>query len=185
MEQTFRILTLVVNVIQLVVLCFMISLYIPETGIQLIEKQPWITLQLGDWGILKAEYFVGIDGLSLPLVALSVFVMLIATVSSWTLGSGLGANTLTAALPALPSVTFTATATVGAPAQLVKTAGDGQTATVNFNVTTAPSVTVRDAGGNPVSGVAVTFRVTAVNNSDPEVAFRAEELLEELQAAGQ
>src|SRR5690606_20294774 len=85
MEQTFRILALVVNMIQLVVLCFMISLYIPETGIQLIEKQPWITLQLGDWGILKAEYFVGIDGLSLPLVALSVFVMLIATVSSWTI----------------------------------------------------------------------------------------------------
>jgi NADH-quinone oxidoreductase subunit M len=49
----------------------------------MIEKQPWITLDLGPWGILKAEYFVAVDGLNFPLVCLSVGVMLIATISSW------------------------------------------------------------------------------------------------------
>ena len=48
-----------------------------------MNNKPWITLDLGSWGVLKAEYFLGLDGLSLPLVVLSVFVMLIATVSSW------------------------------------------------------------------------------------------------------
>lgn len=48
-----------------------------------VEKVNWIQLDLGSWGILKAEYFVGLDGLSMPLVALSVFVMLIAVIASW------------------------------------------------------------------------------------------------------
>ncbi|MDZ7649002.1 MAG: NADH-quinone oxidoreductase subunit M [Cytophagales bacterium] len=43
------------------------------------------SVELGSWGTLQAEYFVALDGLSLPLVALSVFIMLIATVSSWTI----------------------------------------------------------------------------------------------------
>ena len=49
-----------------------------------VEQQPWITLDLGTWGILKATYHVGVDGLSFPLIILSVFVMGIATISSWT-----------------------------------------------------------------------------------------------------
>jgi NADH:ubiquinone oxidoreductase subunit 4 (subunit M) len=42
-------------------------------------------IELGSWGTLQAEYFVALDGLSFPLVALSVFIMLIATISSWTI----------------------------------------------------------------------------------------------------
>jgi NADH-quinone oxidoreductase subunit M len=38
---------------------------------------------MGAWGILKANYFLAVDGLSLPLVALSVIVVLIAVISSW------------------------------------------------------------------------------------------------------
>jgi NADH-quinone oxidoreductase subunit M len=81
----FRLLTLVVSLIQLVVLFFLYSGYRATGGLQFVEKQPWITLNLGSWGTLKAEYFIGVDGLSFPLVALSVFVMLIATVSSWSI----------------------------------------------------------------------------------------------------
>jgi NADH-quinone oxidoreductase subunit M len=33
---------------------------------------------------MRAEYYIGVDGLSLPLVLLSVVVMLVATISSWT-----------------------------------------------------------------------------------------------------
>jgi NADH-quinone oxidoreductase subunit M len=53
--------------------------------LQFVEKQPWITLHLGGWGVLKAEYFVGMDGLSFPLIAMSAFVLLIAVISSWTI----------------------------------------------------------------------------------------------------
>lgn len=82
-HRVFRSLTLVVSLLQLVVLCFLFIGYDNGNGLQFVEKQPWITLELGSWGTLKAEYFVGVDGLSFPLVALSVLVMLIATISSW------------------------------------------------------------------------------------------------------
>ncbi|MEW5930387.1 MAG: Ig-like domain-containing protein [Gemmatimonadota bacterium] len=80
----------------------------------------------------------------------------VATVGSWTLGTTVGANTLTATAGAL-STTFSATATVGAAANIAKTAGDGQTASVGTAVATAPSVTITDQYGNPVPGVSVTF----------------------------
>lgn len=84
-HQAFRVLTLGVSIAQLILVAFAYSTYDHNGGLQLIEKQPWITLQIGGWDILKAEYFVGLDGLSFPLVAMSVFVLLIATISSWTI----------------------------------------------------------------------------------------------------
>jgi NADH-quinone oxidoreductase subunit M len=87
--KSFRALTLVVSILQLLVLVFLYWGYDHGAGIQFIEKQPWITLPLGNWGILKAEYFVGIDGLSFPLVAMSVFVMFIAAISSWNISKNI------------------------------------------------------------------------------------------------
>jgi len=81
----FRLLALAVSILQVLFLLLVLQHYSFSGGLQLIEKQNWITLSLGDWGMLKAEYFVGVDGLSLPLVALAVFVLLIAVVSSWNL----------------------------------------------------------------------------------------------------
>ncbi|MBL7857202.1 MAG: NADH-quinone oxidoreductase subunit M [Cyclobacteriaceae bacterium] len=82
----FRLVTLAASLIQLAILIIIFLQYQRGSGaIQLIEKQNWISLDLGSWGILKAEYFLGVDGLSLPLVALAVLVMLIATVSSWSI----------------------------------------------------------------------------------------------------
>ena len=92
----------------------------------------------------------------------------IATVGSWILGSTPGANTLTASSGSLIPVTFTATgvtAAPGPPASLTKTAGDGQTATVGTAVLIAPSVTVADANGNPLSGITVTFAVASGGGS--------------------
>src|SRR5262249_22791111 len=59
-----------------------------------------------------------------------------ARAGSWQLGTAVGLDSLTATAAALPGspVTFTATATAGGPSQLVKTGGDGQTATVNTTV---------------------------------------------------
>ncbi len=48
-----------------------------------VEQNNWIYMDLGDFGIFKAEYFLGLDGLSFPLLALSVFVMFIAVIASW------------------------------------------------------------------------------------------------------
>jgi len=76
-----------------------------------------------------------------------------------------GSNSLTASTSGLSPVTFTATGTAGAAASVVKTAGDGQTATAGSAVNTAPAVTVRDANGNPVSGVVVVFVVASGGGS--------------------
>lgn len=79
----FRYLSLAASIIQLIVLFSMLLSYQSVAGIQFVEYKPWITLHLGNWGVLKAAYYIGVDGLSLPLVALSVVTLLIATVSSW------------------------------------------------------------------------------------------------------
>ncbi|MFN2635661.1 MAG: Ig-like domain-containing protein [Gemmatimonadaceae bacterium] len=85
----------------------------------------------------------------------------VATVGSWTLGTSVGTNTVVASTGNLTPVTFTATASAGAPASISKTAGDAQTAVAGSAVAISPSVTVKDANGNPVSGASVTFSVTS------------------------
>ncbi|PYO69270.1 MAG: hypothetical protein DMD69_03370, partial [Gemmatimonadetes bacterium] len=97
----------------------------------------------------------------------------VAAVSSWTLGTTPGTNTLTATASGLSGspVTFTATGTTGAATQIAIKGGNGQTATVATAVATPPSVIVRDQFNNPVAGVAVTFAVASGNGSvDPTTA---------------
>ncbi len=50
---------------------------------QFVEKIDWITMSFGSIGIIKIQYFLGVDGISLPLVALSTFILLIGIISSW------------------------------------------------------------------------------------------------------
>jgi hypothetical protein len=87
----------------------------------------------------------------------------IAAVTSWTLGSSTGPNSLTATATGLTGspVTFNATATAGPPGSIAVTAGTGQLATVNTAVPIAPAVTVLDQFTNPVPGASVTWTVTA------------------------
>src|SRR5205823_5913121 len=97
----------------------------------------------------------------------------LAAVSSWTLGTAPGTNTLTATASGLSGspVTFTATGTTGAATQIAINAGNGQTATVATAVATPPSVIVRDQFNNPVAGVAVTFAVAPGEGAvDPTTA---------------
>ncbi|MEO8636065.1 MAG: hypothetical protein ABI587_12380 [Gemmatimonadales bacterium] len=91
----------------------------------------------------------------------------IAAVTSWTMGTVVGSNTLTATSAGLTGSprTFTATATVGAALQIAVSAGNGQSATVAQAVATDPAVLVTDQFSNPVSGAAVTFAVTAGGGS--------------------
>lgn len=85
-KKTFRILTLIVSTIQLLLLLLVVSQTSPAfNSFQLIEKLNWFSIDLGSWGILRAEYFLGLDGLSFSMVALTVLIMLIAGISSWTI----------------------------------------------------------------------------------------------------
>ena len=104
-----------------------------------------------------------------PVTSISTNASGIAQVTSWTMGTSAGSsnNTLSATSAGLTGspLTFTASATAGAATQIAINGGNGQTATVNTNVATAPSVIVRDAFSNPVSGVLVTFAVTGGGGS--------------------
>ncbi len=50
---------------------------------QFVEKADWISMSFGSMGSIHIQYFLGVDGISLPLVALSTFVLLIGVISSW------------------------------------------------------------------------------------------------------
>ncbi len=53
------------------------------SGYQFVEQLPWIRLAIGSLGQLEIDYFIGVDGISLPLLVLSSLVMLMAVGSSW------------------------------------------------------------------------------------------------------
>ena len=89
----------------------------------------------------------------------------VARVGSWTLGTVVGDNELTATFGVLAPVTFAATGVPGPAAQVVVTAGDNQSAVAGAAVATPPSVTVQDTNGNGVAGVAVTFTVASGGGS--------------------
>ena len=83
----------------------------------------------------------------------------VATVGSWVLGQKAGANVLTASSGSLASVTFTANSVAGPPSEAAKIAGDNTAAVVGTSLPAPPSVLVKDAFGNPVQGVNVTFAI--------------------------
>ncbi|HEX6372544.1 MAG TPA: Ig-like domain-containing protein [Longimicrobium sp.] len=86
-----------------------------------------------------------------------------AAVASWLMGATLGANTLTATVAGVAPVEFTATAADAAT--IVIQTGHNQAAMAGTAVPTAPVVVVRDASGNPMAGMPVTFSVTAGGGS--------------------
>ncbi|HJS42094.1 MAG TPA: hypothetical protein VJ755_01360, partial [Gemmatimonadales bacterium] len=91
----------------------------------------------------------------------------IAALTSWTLGTSVGLNTLTATVDGLAGspVTFSATGSAGTASSIALEAGDGQTAPAGTAVAIAPTVIVRDQFSNPVAGVAVTFAVASGGGS--------------------
>jgi hypothetical protein len=79
--------------------------------------------------------------------------------TTYAIGSVAGAPQLVVASvgTAALSAVFTAIAIAGPPAGIAAAAGDGQQAAPGTPVPTPPAVVVRDANGNPVLGVPVTF----------------------------
>ena len=76
-----------------------------------------------------------------------------------TLGAVIGSESFEARVNGLTGspATFVVTALAGSVAQLLVVAGDGQLATVNTLLPILPAVRLRDALGNAVPGVSVTF----------------------------
>ncbi len=85
----------------------------------------------------------------------------VATLGSWTLGTLIGANTLTATATGLSGTSFTATAIAGPPAVLAVASGDGQSAPAQTAVRNPPTVLVTDVYDNPCAGVVVSFTIVS------------------------
>lgn len=84
-------LTLLITGIQVVCAGFLIYHYNYAMGginnpstFQYIEKFKWIEISGFSWiGTIKIDYFMGVDGLSLPLILLTAIISFVATLASW------------------------------------------------------------------------------------------------------
>jgi NADH-quinone oxidoreductase subunit M len=92
LHQVFKIITLIITSIELmlcgwVYFAFDTAFSTSDTTLiknfQWVEKADWIQLDLGSFGHLSIDYFVGIDGLNVALLLLSGIVMFIGAIASW------------------------------------------------------------------------------------------------------
>jgi len=92
-ELSIKVTTLIVTAIQIVLSIILLMNFNYVAGgindansFQFIEKFRWIDIPGFAWiGKIKIDYFLGVDGLSTPLVLLTAIVTFIATLSSWTI----------------------------------------------------------------------------------------------------
>ncbi|MBK9690146.1 MAG: hypothetical protein IPO73_00345 [Gemmatimonadetes bacterium] len=80
--------------------------------------------------------------------------------TQWTLGTLVGTRTLTVLVPGVGQTDFTATVLAGAPDSVAAVSVLAQNGAAGLPVGTSPAVRVFDAGGNPIAGASVVFRVT-------------------------
>jgi NADH-quinone oxidoreductase subunit M len=61
-----------------------------EASFQFVEKFRWIDIDNFSWiGKIKVDYFLGVDGISVPLVLLTTIVTFVAAISSWTINTSI------------------------------------------------------------------------------------------------
>jgi NADH-quinone oxidoreductase subunit M len=61
-----------------------------QEGMQFVEKAKWIDIQSVSWfGRLQIEYFLGVDGVSVPMVILTALISFIAVIASWKIDKAL------------------------------------------------------------------------------------------------
>ena len=56
-----------------------------STAFQFVERISWIRMNVEGVGVLNVDYFVGVDGISLPLVVLASLILLIGAISSFSI----------------------------------------------------------------------------------------------------
>jgi NADH-quinone oxidoreductase subunit M len=54
-----------------------------ETGYQFLEHLDWITVSLGNLGVISIDYILGVDGISLPMILLAAIIQVIGAISSF------------------------------------------------------------------------------------------------------
>ena len=90
-------LTLVVTGIQVLLAIILLASYnyslggvYEQASFQFVEKFRWIDIDNFSWlGKIKIDYFLGVDGISVPLVLLTSIVTFIAAISSWTINTSI------------------------------------------------------------------------------------------------
>lgn len=90
-HKEIKIVSLAITVVQLTLAGILLANFnygaggIFDSGtFQFVEKARWIEVKdLSLIGTLKIDYFMGIDGISAPMLLLTVLISLIATISSW------------------------------------------------------------------------------------------------------
>jgi len=89
-KNTYRYIALFTGFLQLILSGGMYYLFHPKgAGVtdarlyQFVDHIPWIRLDMGSLGQLEIDYFVGVDGLSMPFLFLTSLIMLIAVGASW------------------------------------------------------------------------------------------------------
>src|SRR4030042_928904 len=61
-----------------------------QSSFQFVEKWKWIEITGISWiGTIKVDYFMGVDGISVPMVLLTAIISFIATISSWNIPKAL------------------------------------------------------------------------------------------------
>jgi hypothetical protein len=75
----------------------------------------------------------------------------------WTLGTALGADSLSVSVPGLPALTVTAMVTTGSPSTIAVLSGDAQTAPAGSTLSTPLVVRVTDQFGNAVPNAHVSW----------------------------
>jgi hypothetical protein len=94
--------------------------------------------------------------------------------AGWTLGTRAGENAATAAVAGVSPVRFTARGLAGPPAQVAKSAGDEQEATIRTSLDDSLAVRVTDAYENPVPEVRVVWAVGAGGGSTSPAESRTD-----------
>lgn len=114
---------------------------------------------------VAVSFFVGSGGGVATGVSQNTNTLGVATVTSWTLGTAAGANTLSASSTGLTGspVGFSATGTAGAATKLVVSTVPTSTAQNRVPIATQPAVRLQDLHSNNVSqgGVTITASITS------------------------
>ncbi|NOX18099.1 MAG: NADH-quinone oxidoreductase subunit M [Chlorobi bacterium] len=90
-KQQIKVTALIVTLIQVVLAIVLLSNFnyaaggiYEESSFQFIDKFRWIEVPTNTWiGTIKIDYFLGIDGISMPMIILTALISFIALVSSW------------------------------------------------------------------------------------------------------
>lgn len=92
-QKTVKYLSLAITGIQVLLALVLLANYnyslagvFEEKSYQFIERFTWINITGISWlGNVKIDYFLGLDGISMPMVLLTAIISFIACISSWTI----------------------------------------------------------------------------------------------------